>query len=181
MIYDNTCQDDLSIDGEITNDVHLQASNSITISSSISDGVNAIISAGNSISLTSGFSFSAANGGSLEVFIGGDCAMESILKSATISQNNLSKSNDNIVDNDNIVTVFPNPTSNSINFSIKTNENADYEIEIFNSVGSRIMLKRQSVENELNVDMDLSTYVNGVYYYIVSNTSKIWTGKIIKQ
>lgn len=175
MIYDNTCQDDLSIDGEITNDVHLQASNSITISSSISDGVNAIISAGNSISLTSGFSFSAANGGSLEVFIGGDCAMESILKSATISQNNLSKSNDNIV------TVFPNPTSNSINFSIKTNENADYEIEIFNSVGSRIMLKRQSVENELNVDMDLSTYVNGVYYYIVSNTSKIWTGKIIKQ
>lgn len=192
-VYNNICQTNLSIDGDLTKDVHIQASNNITISSNISDGVNVIISAGNSINLTSGFTFSAENGGSLEVFIGGDCVNDNNLKSNTLDQQILksktinpherytndslsgekNEQSNNIID-DVQLTIYPNPSKGV--FTITTDIASAMDVSVFMADGTHIYSKKYY---KSTFEIDLSGHPKGVCFVKIIFSEGIINRKII--
>jgi len=73
---------------------------------------------------------------------------------------------------DNIISIYPNPTSDIINIDLKDKLNA--EIQIFNMYGKKVYNK-QFVQDFIAID--ISNYTNGIYILKINN-QKI---KLIKQ
>jgi hypothetical protein len=79
------------------------------------------------------------------------------------------------------ITVYPNPTSDNLEFSFKYKLNYDSELTIYNSTGQII--------NTYNIDKDITkyrintdNYQTGIYLYELKNKNKtIGTGKFVKE
>ncbi|MEP7195432.1 MAG: T9SS type A sorting domain-containing protein [Saprospiraceae bacterium] len=83
----------------------------------------------------------------------------------------------NIIEDEDLVSLFPNPTSNELNFKI--NSTKLFHLTLYDSKGEKIMDKILS--NSSN-RIDLSTYSSGIYYYkLISDRQQIKCGKIIRQ
>ncbi|MCO6495902.1 MAG: DUF5011 domain-containing protein [Bacteroidetes bacterium] len=73
----------------------------------------------------------------------------------------------NNIDNDALVKVYPNPTNGVIELDIDKISNKVESIEIYNSVGERIMdIENNGIQNIITVD--LSSYATGVYSVKIS-------------
>ena len=77
------------------------------------------------------------------------------------------------------VKVFPNPTSDQINFQITPPGNIEkYELTIFNSVFQTIKIIKISGETKINIDCNPLS--SGIYFYSLQNKNKIFQkGKFI--
>jgi hypothetical protein len=77
------------------------------------------------------------------------------------------------------VKVFPNPTSNQINFNIAPPGNIEeYELIIFNSAFQTI--KTSIISGEAKINLDCEPFSSGTYYYSLQNKNKVFqTGKFI--
>lgn len=76
------------------------------------------------------------------------------------------------------ITIFPNPTSNTITIDIGENNVNNGTIEVFNLLGKIMLFK--NVNTRLNT-IDLSNYSNGIYIVKFTNESGNTIQKIIKQ
>ena len=75
------------------------------------------------------------------------------------------------------ITVFPNPTNNSINLIIKDNDaNAINDISIFNVMNKKIYQNLISTNQTI---IDLSSFAKGIYFIKVQSGDKIYTDKVI--
>lgn len=79
--------------------------------------------------------------------------------------------------NGDFITLYPNPVDSNLIFA--TNINQEYELEIYNSIGVKI-LKR--VINQQESVINIEQFATGIYHYKVSSeNSTVKTGKIIKR
>lgn len=78
---------------------------------------------------------------------------------------------------DDLVSVFPNPSTNDVTFKINAEQQVKFTL--YNSLGERQIEKTlTSPTNNIN----LSAYSSDIYYYTLSNEKRIIkSGKIIKQ
>lgn len=74
----------------------------------------------------------------------------------------------------NFVTIHPNPTSGLVKIQNKNSENID--ILVYDEIGQ---LVKQSKENQLNIDLDLSDLNNGIYTVKIQNKNAVQIEKII--
>jgi hypothetical protein len=70
---------------------------------------------------------------------------------------------DDLIENDNSVTVFPNPTSGQLTVNISETFGQLKYIEIYNSVGQKVL-------SSLQINLDLISLSNGVYFIKVINS-----------
>jgi hypothetical protein len=75
------------------------------------------------------------------------------------------------------LSIFPNPTSGE--FSIDTDKNSqDFQIEIYDLTGA-ILIKTNGNPGKIN--LDLSTFPNGIYMIKAFNNENVYIGKVQKQ
>lgn len=86
------------------------------------------------------------------------------IESSCAELNNLNVSENNLFQED-IVYLFPNPTSGSLNIKLKT-ELSENKIFLFDSFGNIV---KEDLVSGLNVHMQLSDLPNGVYFLSVDN------------
>ena len=77
--------------------------------------------------------------------------------------------------NENNITIYPNPTSDKINFDFANND--ILQINISDITGKTIISKTEVQQNET---IDLSNFENGIYFINIQTTNEIFTTKIIK-
>jgi hypothetical protein len=74
------------------------------------------------------------------------------------------------------IILYPNPTTGIINFDLKNNDIADYEISAFNTMG-QLLMNKQLYKNQV----DISVFGNGIYYIQLKNveTNQFATYKVV--
>lgn len=84
---------------------------------------------------------------------------------------------ENLNSNENLVSVFPNPSNNIL--SIENNSTKMFQFTLYNSLGEKLIDK--ILPNKTST-INLSAFANDIYFYKVSNDKQeIKSGKIIKQ
>lgn len=78
------------------------------------------------------------------------------------------------------VSLYPNPTSDNLNLSFNTNARGDYNITIFNTLGSVVMSDIVNVNGAAIQTINLENLPTGIYMIEISNNSGSMTKKIIK-
>lgn len=73
--------------------------------------------------------------------------------------------------------IYPNPTQNDLNIDLSEGLN-NAEIKIFNSLGLLIWSGNSS---DKSIDIDLSSWAIGTYFYRIEGNKTIQSGKFIKQ
>jgi len=85
-----------------------------------------------------------------------------------INKNN----NPSVVEKQNFLKVYPNPTSDFTNVEIKLlNENSHSELIIYNSLGSQI--ERRSVTDKDVLTVNTKDYSKGIYLFLLKTDFKI--------
>ncbi len=101
----------------------------------------------------------------------GIIALELFINTATTSCFTATAIND--VD-DNVISIFPNPTNGSINIVINQSISRINEISIFNILGQPVYNKSINEAGEMVLKVDLSEYSEGIYILnLFHNTGKI--------
>jgi hypothetical protein len=79
-----------------------------------------------------------------------------------------------ISSNNQYIKVYPNPTSMSINFDFTLPDNLlEFEFTVFNSSVQEI--KKEIINGQFtNINLDLSNYSDGEYYYKLSSKNKVY-------
>lgn len=81
------------------------------------------------------------------------------------------------IKNENIISVFPNPTCN--NLIIQNNSNQVLQFSLYNSLAEKVF--SNSLTNKISI-IDLSAYPPGIYFYKgTSDKNSFTSGKLIKQ
>jgi Secretion system C-terminal sorting domain len=78
--------------------------------------------------------------------------------------------------NENVITVYPNPFTNLINFEM--NENSNYALTILNSIGE-IVFTNSFVSDRYSIDA--SNLVPGMYFYRIAGNNKVVSGTLVKE
>ncbi len=87
----------------------------------------------------------------------------------------LESQNSNLTETDNIISIFPNPFSDEINFSfLNSNENA--EIQIYDINGKLVFTKKQIQSN----DVTTINLFSGIYFAHISLEDQLYIKKLIK-
>ena len=74
------------------------------------------------------------------------------------------------------LTVFPNPTTDKVNFALQTNETIK-DIKIFNQNGQLI----QQISNPKETQIDFTNKTFGLYFIRIETETNYYLGKVIKQ
>jgi len=83
------------------------------------------------------------------------------------------KEGDGITSSEPVVSIFPNPAISEINISLSTSE--DFEIEMLNIAGERMMLEK----NKRTIDV--AALSAGVYFIKITTADYVTTEKLVKQ
>ena len=87
----------------------------------------------------------------------------------------LESQNSNLTETNNIISIFPNPFSDEINFSfLNSNENAD--IQIYDINGKLVFTKKQIQSN----DVTTINLFSGIYFAHISLEDQLYIKKLIK-
>ncbi|AFM03444.1 HYR domain-containing protein [Bernardetia litoralis DSM 6794] len=80
------------------------------------------------------------------------------------------------------VVVYPNPTSNSFSYSLKTNREGNYTIRLFDATG-RIILEESKIKEGafLEGTINLEKHSSGLYLLQVSDSEKTTTVRVVKE
>lgn len=86
----------------------------------------------------------------------------------------------NNIENTNLISIYPNPTSGKINIIYKSNESSMQKIILLNVLGEKIVEK--TIKNENEIFLDLSPYSSNIIFMeiLLSNGEK-FVKKIIKK
>lgn len=79
---------------------------------------------------------------------------------------------------DNLVSFYPNPVKNELNFNIENTTMQSGKIRI-SDVQGRLLMQKMITGNE-NISMDVSTFPKGLYFYSLSNENEKISGKFVK-
>ncbi len=105
---------------------------------------------------------------------GGALEIGSVMEVDNLSLEGTAVEISNIINLENNISIYPNPSNNIINVNFNTVNNA--EIVLYNMVGQQIMKVNTSVtENKI----DVSKYNKGIYFIKVKLNNKIHTKKIV--
>jgi hypothetical protein len=81
---------------------------------------------------------------------------------------------DNKTKND--LSIYPNPVQDNLNIKLTKTDN--YEINIFNSTGQKLIGK--TINSDI-LTIDLTTLNDGIYFIMVDSKTERWTHKLIKK
>jgi hypothetical protein len=74
------------------------------------------------------------------------------------------------------LTIYPNPVQDNIKINLTRTDN--YEINIFNSAGQKLIQK--AITSDF-VTFDLTTLIDGIYFITVDSKTERWTSKLLKK
>jgi hypothetical protein len=74
------------------------------------------------------------------------------------------------------LTIYPNPVQDNIKINLTKTDN--YEINVFNSAGQKIIEK--TITSDF-VTLDLTTLNDGIYFITVDSKTERWTSKLLKK
>jgi hypothetical protein len=77
------------------------------------------------------------------------------------------------------VSTFPNPTTGLVNIKLEDAETTETNIKVLNALG-QVVLEKQ-VQNNTNIEVDLSNEISGIYIVHIVNGATQFTGKVIKE
>lgn len=77
-----------------------------------------------------------------------------------------------------VVSVFPNPTKGRLNIEFKE-ISVSCSIEIFNSLGSKVLSDQRSVAGQRLYSVDISTFTTGIYFVKISSGEFQSTHKVV--
>jgi len=84
-----------------------------------------------------------------------------------------------VLNNDVLLSVFPNPTADKLNISISSSTNiAQIQLNVFDNGGK--LITRQAVTNNNTVSLDVSKYASGVYLLRIMYSGKEETIRFVK-
>lgn len=140
------------------------------------DGNN--ISGVNTDSLTINDVSFADTSSNYNVVISGTCLNNSISQNASLSINSItSLMASNMAGTNEIVSVFPNPFTSSINIVVNNPSQLDLEISIYNILGAEVMSTTLTPGKNI---IEASSYEKGVYiFYVKSNGKILQYGKLV--
>ncbi len=185
-IYDNICQENMTIRGGIFSDVLLEASNEVRYSGTVQGSANALIRAGRQIILSNGFTTRPTGNGEVFVSIGGNCtntgaARISVTDKRDFSLLNIDKRQ---LENFEPATTFPNPFTNELTVSYFLEEESKVNLLIYDIAGyqvvSSIKQEKQKAGNYV-IKLNTSELPTGIYMYQLKVNNQEFKGKIIKQ
>lgn len=81
---------------------------------------------------------------------------------------------------DAMVNMYPNPTSNDLNISFNTNASGNYNVVVYNTLGSVVMSDNVDVNGAVVRTISMENLPTGIYMVEVSNENGISTKKIMK-
>lgn len=121
--------------------------------------------------------FTVASGGGLRSLTFADSITGFIVGgNGTIVKTPVVTGIENINSDENKFSVFPNPASG--NLIIQNNTGLSFQLEVYNSIGEKIMA--ETFSGRMNT-INLSSHSNGIYFYkAIEHNKKITTGKLIK-
>ena len=204
------CHDDLlnlsgdyfpASDYQPDNQIVMKANNNITTNGNLTihSGADFVFEAGNSITFGPGFrveagaTFSARTGTSCNSNLkSGEVGIKDIIASIPIPDykafgtNNLKSGKvtdiEYYFDEQEFISIYPNPINDIAKIDLGFSDlQSVVNIEIFNSIGTRVIHKQ--INNVLNtkIELNLSSLRSGVYLAKISNDTKTVTKKIIKE
>ena len=74
------------------------------------------------------------------------------------------------------LTIYPNPVQDNIKINLTKTDN--YEINIFNSAGQKLIQKTITLDF---ATIDLTTLNDGIYFITVASKTERWTSKLLKK
>ncbi len=80
------------------------------------------------------------------------------------------------------VSVYPNPTKNSVNISYDLTKNTDVSIEVIDLTGKVVLIPLLNVSKEVGAqseNIDLSTMKGGVYFVVIRTAENVQSTKLI--
>ncbi|MBE9469379.1 MAG: S8 family serine peptidase [Bacteroidetes bacterium] len=85
--------------------------------------------------------------------------------------------------NENIISVYPNPFKDVLNFDFYSTDNNNIEIELYNILGQKISFDKHNLAftNYNKIQINFSGLENGIYFLRVASKDKFFTKKVIKQ
>jgi len=95
------------------------------------------------------------------------------------NRNNVSNNNTTLNFEPTILSTFPNPTTGIVNIQLKNPETTATNIQVLNALG-QIILEKQ-VQNDSNIEVDLSKEISGIYILNIVNGDTQFTEKVIKE
>jgi hypothetical protein len=100
-------------------------------------------------------------------------------ESTTRGRKNVSNDNTSLNFEPTTVSTFPNPTTGLVNIQLKGAETTETSIKVLNALG-QVILEKQ-VQNNSNIEVDLSKEISGLYILHIVNGTTQFTEKIIKE
>lgn len=86
---------------------------------------------------------------------------------------------DELVLEENMLNIFPNPNSGTFSIQFNTSEKEDYEIMIYNQIGALVFTKNaESNHNNFSHQVSLKNEANGIYYVIAQSKTNRKVGKL---
>lgn len=78
--------------------------------------------------------------------------------------------------------IYPNPSTDYVNFNIASTENQNnFDIEIFDGAGKKIKQDFiQPINTNSQIRMDISGFINGIYFIKISSGNNFQTGMFVK-
>jgi hypothetical protein len=116
---------------------------------------------------------------SLETTINGHYLIATNSPENTVSIIEIPYSNINALSSINLITVFPNPTSDIINISFEKQIHENFTIEIYDCIGS-LLHKFSGLQSAKEYLLDMTKYKNGHYYLHIESNELSRFIKIIK-
>lgn len=84
-----------------------------------------------------------------------------------------------MLDNDVLLSVFPNPTADKLNIALSSSTNiAQIQLQVFDNAGK--LVTQQSVSNNNGITLDVSNYSSGVYLLKIMYSGKEETIRFVK-
>lgn len=83
--------------------------------------------------------------------------------------------------NKNIVKIWPNPVNNILNIEIDDNIKTHNSISLYDKLGRKLKVYKKNTLGNNNFQLDLSSYINGLYYVLINCDEKVYTYKVLKQ
>lgn len=79
----------------------------------------------------------------------------------------------------NMITIYPNPTTDFLRVRFNHNSNQNIEISLFNQLGQKLLLQNAEIVNQ-EISLNLSNHASGVYFLTLKVNGQVYKTKINK-
>jgi PKD repeat protein len=80
------------------------------------------------------------------------------------------------------VSIYPNPNKGTFNLRLSSEDHEVVRIRVRSMIGESVLASEEiPVNGEIVKTIDLSEHAEGIYFLILENNNKAWTGKIVVQ